>query len=169
MSDDEHGLLVTLQLLDERVEPRDDVEVRLSSRVAISEFVLTTQGELLGVVRLDLLVRHAVAHAGVNFVEVSKDAGGHLDPVPTVRVLDLRVLDVARRHDRSLQRARPKSTRSGFFGVGFDAQRPLAVFRQSCGVLLSHPRQHGVAADFSLKVVLALAVAAEVDGLVLGV
>ena len=49
MRDDEQRLGVGLELVDERVEPREDVKVRLAARVPV--------GELVGLARLGLVRR----------------------------------------------------------------------------------------------------------------
>mmetsp|Transcript_8193 Transcript_8193/g.34777 ORF Transcript_8193/g.34777 Transcript_8193/m.34777 type:complete len:536 (+) Transcript_8193:7-1614(+) len=163
---DQNRLLVRLELLNQRVEAGDDVQVRFAARVPVPELVFPPQRKLLGVVRLNLLVRHAVAHAGVDLVQVAKHARRELRPLATVLQLDLRVRDVPRGEDCALQRARPKAARPRLASLFVFAQLLVRVLAEAHGVLLPHQRQAAVASDLALEVVLALAVPGQVDGLV---
>lgn len=72
----QHGLmrhdddvLTAFQFHDDRLKSDDDVTVRFSSPVAIVVFVVVSRFEVFGVLVRDLLVREAVAGAGVQFVQ----------------------------------------------------------------------------------------------------
>jgi hypothetical protein len=66
---DDQDVLLALELHDDGLEADDDVAVGLAAAVAVVVLVLVAVRKVVRVRGLDLLVRHAVAHARVELVE----------------------------------------------------------------------------------------------------
>mmetsp|Transcript_28842 Transcript_28842/g.99525 ORF Transcript_28842/g.99525 Transcript_28842/m.99525 type:complete len:488 (-) Transcript_28842:136-1599(-) len=107
--DDQQRLRVRLQLVHQRVQPRNQVEVRLAARVPVPELVALPQLALCVVPRFNLVVRHALVVAREDLVQVAVDARRHLVPHGPPRELEDGVRDVTRGVNRPRQRRRPEA------------------------------------------------------------
>mmetsp|Transcript_65333 Transcript_65333/g.147398 ORF Transcript_65333/g.147398 Transcript_65333/m.147398 type:complete len:394 (+) Transcript_65333:312-1493(+) len=162
---DEQRLPVPLNLVHQGLEPLNHVQVRLASRVAVAELIVTAAlglaCELLG----DLLVRHTVARAREDFVEVGPLPQLHLREGEPVLPHDRLAPDVPRRQNRSLERGSPEAAGNGVTRVWVALDEVVGVLRQGQGVPLPGLGQDRVPADPPLSVVLALPVPAQVEAL----
>ena len=86
MSHYEEGLSVPLHLHDDRLEARYHVEVALPPGVSIGQLVVLPTLELLGVLLLDFLVRHAVTRPCKQLVQVVPRPRSHLQPLYSIVV-----------------------------------------------------------------------------------
>ena len=140
---DDDDVLAALELHDDGLEADDDVAVALAAAVPVVVLVVVARAEVLRVLALNLLVRHAVADARLELVErlplqlLPPGLGG----------------EVARRLDRAFQRRRPDGERRVFGDAGFADQS-----RQGARVELAALRDVGVAADFAIEVIFGFAV-----------
>ena len=147
---DDDDVLAALELHDDGLEADDDVAVALAAAVPVVVLVVVARAEVLGVLALNLLVRHAVADARLELVE----------RLP-LQLLPPRLgREVARRLDRALQRRRPDGQRRVFGDPGLAHQA-----RQGPRVQLAALRDVGVTANFAVEIVLRFAV---LDGLQFG-
>jgi hypothetical protein len=66
---DDEDVLAALELHDDGLKTDDDVAVRLAAAVSVVVLVLVAGGEVLGEAVLDLLVRQAIADAGIELIQ----------------------------------------------------------------------------------------------------
>ena len=147
---DDDDVLAPLQLHDDGLQADDDVAIRLAAAIAVIVLVLVARGKVLGVLRGDLLVGHAVADARVQLVE----------GLPfQLRVGVLRGGEEARGADRAAQRRRPDGE------AAVVGQRAGDEVGQGARVVFAVGRQERVAANLLFEVVLRFAVLkGQVDG-----
>ena len=158
MPDDEHVLAITLELLHQRVQACDDVQVALTARIAVRELILSSQLVFAWICGANFFVRHTVADAGVNLVEISQHARSHLDPIFTTACFHFVVLEMTRSELGALQRRRPKPHRSCFAAVWITGNHSVSEIREFLRVRLAHRSESRVTTDFTVRIIFALPV-----------
>mmetsp|Transcript_48674 Transcript_48674/g.139763 ORF Transcript_48674/g.139763 Transcript_48674/m.139763 type:complete len:272 (+) Transcript_48674:194-1009(+) len=162
MGYDEQRLPLPLHLVRHGLEPGDQICVALAPRVSVLELVGLSGLCLIGELCRDLLIRHAVAQARIDLVQIPKPLGPHLDPLRTIGPIDLFVADVASRVDGPSHRGRPQS-RSLRRAIRTNLDVRLHPLGKSCRILLAVLREVRVATDLPQSVVLGLPVPREVE------
>ena len=136
----DEDVVAALELHDDGLEPDDDVAVRLAAQVPVVVLVVVALPKVGWILRLDLGVRQAVAHARVELVKRFP--------------LELLQGQEARRLNGALERRRP----DGQLGhVGLAAHRLAHQARQRARVRLAAVGKICVAADLAREIVLGLA------------
>mmetsp|Transcript_10210 Transcript_10210/g.17576 ORF Transcript_10210/g.17576 Transcript_10210/m.17576 type:complete len:307 (+) Transcript_10210:168-1088(+) len=158
--DDEDGLLVALQLVHEGVDARDQVEIRFPAGVAIPDLVCLTHGCFVAGYLLYLLHRHALVLSGEDLIEIAVHAVRHLLPLAVVQN---GVRDVLGTIDSALKRAGPQAGRH-LLTILVSTNARLRKGSQMFGILLARRRESRIPSQLSEHIVITLAVACEVDG-----
>ena len=170
MGDDQDRLALALELDDHRIEATDQVLVALASRVAVAQLVPGSCGKLLWHAAFDLLVTQAVAYSDLQFISVPCERCGSQrlvgwlvgwSYVDLLHALPAHVLstrnDLSRLH-RTAHGAAPHAQ----LGLGIKVLADHELLEQ-LGELVALGRERRVAAELVEHVVLALAMARNVD------